>query len=109
MKKLPVLLPLFIAAQTIAQPTTSQPTIAQPTHYAYDKEKIYIQTDHVFYPPGATIFFKIYLVRGADNRPSRLSNIAYVEILSPSGAVAERQTYQVADGYCEGSYTLGPD
>jgi len=80
---------------------------AQSTAYAYDKEKIYIQSDHVFFAPGETIFFKIYLVRGADNKPSGLSNIVYTEILGPSGAVLEKQTYQAENGYSEGSYTLG--
>ncbi len=79
---------------------------AQSSAYAYDKEKIYIQTDHVFFAPGETMFFKVYLVRGSDNKPSRLSNIVYAEILGPSGTMLEKQTYQVANGYSEGSYTL---
>ena len=74
--------------------------------YTYDKEKIYIQTDHVFYTPGETIFFKTWLVRGSDNKPSGLSNIAYIEILGPSGTTLEKQTYQIENGYSEGSYTL---
>jgi TonB-dependent SusC/RagA subfamily outer membrane receptor len=80
---------------------------AQSTAYAYDKEKIYIASDHVFFAPGETIFFKTYLVRGSDNKPSRLSNIIYIEIMGPSGAMLEKQTYQVENGYSEGSYTLG--
>ena len=74
--------------------------------YASDKEKIYIQTNHVFFAPGETVFFKTYLVRGADNKPSGISNSAYVEILGPSGTLLEKQTYQVENGYSEGSYTL---
>ena len=79
---------------------------AQSTAYTYDKEKIYIQTDHVFFAPGQTMYFKIYLVKGTDNRPSRLSNIVYTEILGPSGTVQEKQTYSAENGYSEGSYTL---
>src|SRR5579871_6512633 len=74
---------------------------------SYDKEKIYIHTNHVFFSPGETIFFKIYLVRGTDNKPSNISNIVYAEILGPSGAVVEKQTYKAENGYSEGSYTLG--
>ncbi len=92
-------------AQTEAQ--SKEQSNAQPTAYTYDKEKIYIQTDHVFFAPGTTIFFKIYLVRGADNKPSSLSNIVYAEIVGPSGTTLEKQTYQVENGYSEGSYTLG--
>ena len=80
---------------------------AQSTAYAYDKEKIYLHTDHVFYSQGETIFFKIYLVKGADNKPSDLSNIVYIEVLGPSGAIQEKQIYQAEKGYSEGSYTLG--
>lgn len=80
---------------------------AQSTSYAYDKEKIYVQTDHVFFSPGGTVFFKIYLVKGADNRPSKLSKVVYIEIMGPSGTVVEKQTYQAENGYSEGSYTLG--
>ena len=79
---------------------------AQSPAYAYDKEKIYIQTDHVFFAPGGTIFFKVYLVKGADNKPSKLSNIVYTEIFGPSGTMLEKQTYQAENGYSEGSYTL---
>ena len=80
---------------------------AQSTAYTYDKEKVYIHTDHVFFAPGETIFFKVYLVRGADNKPSTLSNIVYAEIIGPSGTTLEKQTYQTEKGYSEGSYTLG--
>src|SRR5580692_12372710 len=86
-----------------AQSPDPQPSPA----YTYDKEKIYIRTDHVFYTPGETIFFKTWLVRGSDNKPSGLSNIAYIEILGPSGTTLEKQTYQIENGYSEGSYTLG--
>lgn len=82
-------------------------TMAQS--YAYDKEKIYVQTDHVFYAPGTTIFYKIYLVKGADNKPSKISNVVYVEMLGPSGTVLEKQIYQAENGYSEGAYTLGKD
>lgn len=101
MKKLYIIL-LLVGSTLCAVRLT-----AQTSAYAYDKEKIYIQTDHIFFAPGETIFFKIYLVRGADNKPSGLSNIVYTEILGPSGAVVEKQLYQAENGYSEGSYTLG--
>src|ERR1700722_1902729 len=110
------LIPLFVSASLYtatlaAQPRSSQPPSTSqnsqpPTGYTYDKEKIYIQTDHVFYTPGETIFFKTWLVRGSDNKPSVLSKIVYIEIMGPSGAILEKQTYPVENGYSEGSYTL---
>ena len=101
MKKVTIL--LLLIWSTICTARLS----AQSTVYTYDKEKIYIQTDHVFFAPGQTVFFKIYLVKGTDNKPSRLSNIVYVEVLGPSGTLSEKQTYPVENGYGEGSYTLG--
>jgi len=106
MKKLHFLLFAFsilCTARLAAQSPGPQPS----PDYTYDKEKIYIQTDHVFYTPGETIFFKTWLVRGSDNKPSGLSNIAYIEILGPSGTTLEKQTYRIENGYSEGSYTLG--
>ena len=98
---------LFTISVLYASGLTAQsrpPEISMP--YTYDKEKIYIQTDHVFYTPGETIFFKTWLVKGSGNKLSGLSNIAYVEILGPSGTTLEKQTYQIENGYSEGSYTL---
>jgi TonB-dependent SusC/RagA subfamily outer membrane receptor len=106
MKKLHFLLlaiSVLYGSGLAAQSPGPQPSPA----YTYDKEKIYIRTDHVFYTPGETIFFKTWLVRGSDNKPSGLSNIAYIEILGPSGTTLEKQTYQIENGYSEGSYTLG--
>src|ERR1700761_6489214 len=91
---------LFILSSLILQTAL---TFAQ---LAYDKEKIYIHTDHVFFAPGETLFFKLYLVKGSDNTPSKISKAVYVEVYGPSGTVVEKQTYPVTNGYCEGSYTL---
>jgi len=82
---------------------------AQPARFTYDKEKIYVHTDHVFFAPGATLFFKVYLVKGSNNKPSNISKIVYVEIYGPAGNLVEKQTYPVTSGYCEGSYTLTDD
>ena len=72
--------------------------------YAVGKEKIYIQTNHVFFKQGETIFFKLYLVKASDQTPSRESNVAYAELISPAGTVVQKSTYKVQDGYTEGSF-----
>ncbi len=97
------LLPLLILLSGIAALKAQSPS------FSYDKEKIYIQTNHVFFSPGETVFFKLYLVRGASNKPSRISSTAHVDVYGPAGTVVEKQTYRVEDGYCEGSFTLDPD
>lgn len=75
--------------------------------YCENKEKVYIHTNHVFYKPGETAFYKIYLVNAADQTPSSLSSVVTVEVLGPSGNVLEKQQYAVANGSAEGSYDFG--
>ncbi len=55
------------------------------------QEKIYVHTDNNSYFVGDTIWFKTYLLRADDHRPSHMSKIMYVELLSPDGYLVERQ------------------
>lgn len=77
---------------------------AQDINYAAHKEKIYIQTSHVFFKPGEQVFFKIYVVNARSQTPSRQSMSVYTDIISPSGTVVQKQQYKVDDGYAEGSF-----
>lgn len=79
---------------------------AQQLGYATAKEKVYVQTDHVFYKPGETVYFKLYLVNAQDQTPSKASSLAYVEVITPSGTQLAKYNYRVADGYVEGSFDL---
>jgi alpha-2-macroglobulin-like protein len=72
--------------------------------YAATKEKIYIHTNHIFYKPGETVFFKLYLVKAQDQTPGFLSNVVYAELISPSGTVAQKANLRVENGYTEGSF-----
>lgn len=83
------------------------PLAVQAQDYAALKEKIYIQTNHIFYDAEETIFFKAYLVKASDNTPSSISNVVYTELISPSGTVLQKGNFQVTDGYAEGSFTFG--
>lgn len=77
---------------------------AQQLSYATAKEKIYVQTDHVFYKPGETVYFKLYLVNAQDQTPSKASSLAYVEVITPSGTQLAKYNYRVENGYAEGSF-----
>lgn len=83
--------------------------VAQIPGYEAGKEKIYIQTDHVFYKPGGQIFFKIYLVRAQDQTPSFLSPVVYVDIINPAGSVVQKLNYKITQGYSDGSWDIAPD
>ena len=78
--------------------------IGQIPDYAASKEKIYIHTSHVFFKQGETIFFKLYVVKGKDQTPSKVSNTVYVELINPAGNVMQKFNYRVENGYAEGAY-----
>lgn len=79
---------------------------AQLPDYSSDKEKIYLQTSHVFFKPGETVYFKIYVVNAADQTPARQSGVVYAELAGPSGTIIEKSAYKAENGYAEGSFTL---
>lgn len=71
------------------------------------QEKIYIHTDNTCYYVGDTIWYKAYVLRADSLRPTHLSKILYVELLSPDGLVAERQRIVISDkGYTNGQFEL---
>ncbi len=77
---------------------------AQSLDYTNTKEKVYVQTSHVFFKPGETMFFKIYIVKANTQTPSFMSNVVYTEVISPSGTVVQKLNYGVESGYAEGSF-----
>ena len=77
---------------------------AQSLDYTNTKEKVYVQTSHVFFKPGETMFFKIYVVKANTQTPSFMSNVVYTEVISPSGTVVQKLNYGVESGYAEGSF-----
>jgi TonB-dependent SusC/RagA subfamily outer membrane receptor len=84
-------------------------SFAQGKNYITGKEKIYVQTNHVFFKPGETMFFKMYVVKAKDQTPSWQSPVVYAELINPAGNVMQKSKYQVTDGYAEGSFDLGEE
>lgn len=82
---------------------------AQLAAYNDNKEKIYIQTNHVFFKPGEDLFFKVYLVNAKNQQVSVISNVVYVEVVGPSGTVLQKMNYRIDDGYTEGHYKFSQD
>lgn len=80
--------------------------LAQSTDYVDTKEKVYLQTNHVFFRQGESVFFKIYLVNAKDQTPSRESASVKVDIIGPAGTLIREMKYPVYDGYAEGAYTF---
>lgn len=71
------------------------------------QEKIYIHTDNSCYFVGDTLWYKAYVLRSDDLKPTDLSKLLYVELLSPDGIVVERQHIVISDkGYTCGQFEL---
>ena len=73
---------------------------------ANPQEKVYLHFDNTGYYMGETIWYTAYVVNGLLNRPTDLSRVLYVELLSPEGRVLERQKLKVENGRASGSLSL---
>lgn len=82
---------------------------AQSNFQDFEKEKTYIQTNHVFYKPGEEMYFKVYVVKAADNLPADQSKVVNVELTDPSGSSIKKSKYQIQNGYAEGYFYFGDD
>lgn len=83
--------------------------MSQSLEYASSKEKVYVQTSHVYFKPGETMYFKIYVVNANAQTPSFLSNVVYADIIGPSGNVVQKLNFGVENGYAEGSFDFKED
>ena len=51
----------------------------------FPEERVYLHFDNTAYYLTETIWFKAYVVSGAENRPTTVSKVLYVEIVAPEG------------------------
>ena len=51
------------------------------------QERVYLQFDNNSYYLGETIWFKAHVTSGNNDKPSTMSKVLYVELLSPNGVV----------------------
>ena len=82
---------------------------AQQSFQDFEKEKTYIQTNHVFYKPGEGMYFKIYVVKGKDNLPAEDSRVINLEIVEPNGSIFRKQKYEITNGYAQGYFYFADD
>ncbi len=62
------------------------------------QEKVYVHLDNKCYFIGDTIWYKAYVVSADSHKPTNMSKVLYVELLSPDGLVTERQRIIVGSG-----------
>lgn len=71
------------------------------------QEKVYVQTDNNCYFVGDTLWYKAFVLRADNNKPTNMSKLLYVELLSPDGVVVERQRIVVSNkGVTCGQFAL---
>lgn len=68
-------------------------------------EKIYTHTDRPFYFPGETIWFKSYLT-DIENRPSRISEFMYADLISPKGSIVKTLKLSIKQGAAYGDFDV---
>ncbi|MGE8513995.1 MAG: TonB-dependent receptor plug domain-containing protein [Chryseobacterium culicis] len=82
---------------------------AQQSFQDFEKEKTYIQTNHVFYKPGEEMYFKIYVVKGTHNLPVEQSRVVNFEIVDPAGSILKKMKYEITNGYAQGYFYFDED
>lgn len=71
------------------------------------QEKIYMHIDNQSYYVGDTLWWKAYVVSADDLKPTDISRVLYVELLTPDGYVTERQQVIIGgDGTAYGQFEL---
>lgn len=71
------------------------------------QEKVYVQTDNNCYFVGDTLWYKAFVLRADNNKPTNMSKLLYVELLSSDGVVVERQRIVVSNkGVTCGQFAL---
>ncbi|NJN28477.1 MAG: hypothetical protein HC819_22145 [Cyclobacteriaceae bacterium] len=74
---------------------TANSSANQATDY---RELIYIHTDKPYYLAGETIHLKVYNLEHSTSRPSRLSKVAYVELLDEQNTRQVTAKIELQDG-----------
>ena len=70
------------------------------------QEKVYLHFDNTGYFKGETMWFKAYVVNAGDMKPTDMSRVLYVELVTPGGDVVQTQKLYVDNGEAEGSIRL---
>jgi TonB-dependent SusC/RagA subfamily outer membrane receptor len=69
-------------------------------------EKVYVLTDKPHYAAGENLWYKGWLINGADHFPNSPSKLMYVELVSPNDSVVLQQTVRINDGTLNGDFFL---
>lgn len=70
------------------------------------QEKVYLHLDRPVYATGETIWFSAYVVDASQHRLDSLSQVVYVDLLSPARQVVARRTLRLRGGRAYGDLAL---
>lgn len=73
------------------------------------QEKVYLHFDNTGYYVGDTIWFKAYTVYAETVKPTTLSRVLHVELVTPRGEVVDSRKLKIEDGQCHGEFALSRD
>jgi hypothetical protein len=90
-------------AQTSSNDLQQQFVSYQTNNY---NEKIFVHTDKTFYIAGESIWFKLYCVDETFHKPSDISKVAYVEIISAENKAVLQEKISLDEGSGNGSFII---
>ncbi len=88
-------LPFLVFSQD--KPVSAQAALA---------EKVYLQLDSQVYTTSQTIWFKALVTSAANHRPSSLSGVLHVELISPDRRIIEKKLVKIKQGSGENFFEL---
>ena len=100
---------LFAIRLYASSPTDSLAHFVRSIHtynQLFPREQVYLHFDNTGYFMGETIWFKAYVVSPQGFKPTALSRVLHVELLTPEGRVLQTQKLKIEDGQCHGHIPL---
>lgn len=70
------------------------------------QEQVFLHLDNTGYYLGDTLYYKAYVSRGDNGKPTNLSGILYCELLNDDGYLIERQMIALENGEGHGNFSL---
>lgn len=100
---------LFAIRLYASSPTDSLTHFVRSIHtynQLFPREQVYLHFDNTGYFMGETIWFKAYVVSPQGFKPTALSRVLHVELLTPEGRVLQTQKLKIENGQCHGQISL---
>ena len=100
---------LFAIRLYASSPTDSLAHFVRSIHtynQLFPREQVYLHFDNTGYFMGETIWFKAYVVSPQGFKPTALSRVLHVELLTPEGRVLQTQKLKIENGQCHGHIPL---